>query len=212
MIQNLKHIAVSGNIGAGKTTLTEKLAKHYGWTQELESVDENPYLREFYEDMEKWSFHLQVYFLNSRFQQIQRLRAGDKVVIQDRTIYEDAHIFAKSLYGSGKFTEKDYHTYLGLYNSMIAYVNAPDLLIYLKADIPRLVANIEKRGRVYENAIRLDYLKNLNRHYEEWIRDYDHGKLLTINVNNLDFVENTEDFSYIVQLIDRELTGLFSGR
>ncbi|MGB3466764.1 MAG: deoxynucleoside kinase [Cyclobacteriaceae bacterium] len=210
MIKNLRHIAIAGNIGAGKTTLTTKLAKHYGWVEELESVDENPYLRDFYEDMEKWSFHLQVYFLNSRFQQIKRVRMGEDVVIQDRTIYEDAHIFAKSLYGSGKFNEKDYQTYFALYQSMIEFVNPPDLLIYLRADIPKLVENIEKRGRVYENAIRLDYLKNLNRHYEEWIRNYDHGRLLIINMNNVDFVDNTDDFSNIVQLIDRELNGLFS--
>jgi len=210
MIKNLKHIAISGNIGAGKTTLTTMLAKHYGWQEELESVDENPYLREFYEDMEKWSFHLQVYFLNSRFQQIKKVRNGKSVVIQDRTIYEDAHIFAKSLYGSGKFAEKDYQTYISLYESMIEFVAPPDLLIYLKADIPKLVENIEKRGRIYENSIRLDYLKNLNRHYEDWINTYSHGKLLVINVNDLDFVEKREDYSHIVQRIDRELNGLFS--
>jgi len=208
MIKNLRHIAIAGNIGAGKTTLTKMLAKHYGWVEELESVDENPYLRDFYEDMEKWSFHLQVYFLNSRFQQIKTVRAGLDVVIQDRTIYEDAHIF--KLYGSGKFTDTDYNTYINLYESMIEFVNPPDLLIYLRADIPKLVENIEKRGRVYENAIRLDYLKNLNRHYEDWIRNYDHGRLLIINMNDLDFVDKREDFSHIVNLVDRELNGLFS--
>lgn len=210
MIKDLRHIAIAGNIGAGKTTLTKKLSKHYGWVEELESVDENPYLRDFYEDMEKWSFHLQVYFLNSRFKQIKTVRLGQNVVIQDRTIYEDAHIFAKSLYGSGKFTDKDYSTYISLYESMIEFVSPPDLLIYLRADIPKLVENIEKRGRVYENAIRLDYLKNLNRHYEDWIRNYDHGRLLIINMNDLDFVDKTDDFSLIVGLIDRELNGLFS--
>lgn len=210
MKQSIKHIAVSGNIGAGKTTLTEKLAKQYGWQAEFESVDENPYLKDFYEDMPKWSFHLQVFFLNSRFKQIKEVRAGKNTVIQDRTIYEDAYIFAKSLYGSGKFNERDYQNYLHLFQSMEEFIQPPDLLIYLKADIGRLVANIEKRGRVYENAITIDYLKNLNRHYEDWISQYDHGKLLIIDVNNLDFVSNSEDYADIVSKIDVELNGLFS--
>ncbi|KEO74051.1 deoxynucleoside kinase [Anditalea andensis] len=203
------HIAVSGNIGSGKTTLSEKLAKHYGWKAEFEAVDNNPYLSDFYEDMERWSFHLQVYFLNSRFNQIQKIRASNMSVVQDRTIYEDAYIFAANLKKSKLISERDYQNYLQLFNSMIQYVKAPDLLIYLKADIPKLVGQIEKRGRDYENAIRIDYLKNLNIHYEEWIATYDKGKLLIIDVNHLDFVANPEDFASIVNKIDREINGLF---
>jgi deoxyadenosine/deoxycytidine kinase len=204
------HIAVSGNIGSGKTTLTIKLAKHYGWNAELEAVENNPYLADFYEDMKRWSFHLQVYFLNSRFNQIKRIRETGLSVIQDRTIYEDAYIFAANLYKSKLISERDYENYLNLFNSMINFVKAPDLLIYLKADIPKLVGQIEKRGRHYENAIRIDYLKNLNSHYEEWIGGYDKGKLLIIDVNQMDFVEYQEDFSSIVQRVDREMYGLFS--
>ena len=204
------HIAVSGNIGSGKTTLTIKLAKHYGWNAELEAVENNPYLADFYEDMKRWSFHLQVYFLNSRFNQIKRIRETGLSVIQDRTIYEDAYIFADNLYKSKLISERDYENYLNLFNSMINFVKAPDLLIYLKADIPKLVGQIEKRGRHYENAIRIDYLKNLNSHYEEWIGGYDKGKLLIIDVNQMDFVEYQEDFSSIVQRVDREMYGLFS--
>ncbi|MBS9525150.1 deoxynucleoside kinase [Litoribacter ruber] len=203
------HIAVSGNIGSGKTTLTEKLSKHYGWKAEFEAVENNPYLADFYEDMQRWSFHLQVYFLNSRFNQIQKIRESEISIIQDRTIYEDAYIFAANLHKSQLISERDYHNYLNLFHSMIDYVKAPDLLIYLKADIPKLVGQIEKRGRDYENAIRIDYLKNLNSHYEEWIGSYDKGNLLVVDVNNLDFVANPEDFSNIVGKIDREINGLF---
>ncbi|EOZ98606.1 Deoxyadenosine kinase [Indibacter alkaliphilus LW1] len=204
------HIAVSGNIGSGKTTLTTKLAKHYGWQAELEAVDNNPYLADFYEDMKRWSFHLQVYFLNSRFNQIKRIRESGLSVIQDRTIYEDAYIFAANLHKSKLISERDYENYLSLFDSMINFVKAPDLLIYLKADIPKLVGQIEKRGRDYENAIRIDYLKNLNSHYEEWIDSYDKGKLLIVDVNDLDFVANPEDFSQIVEKVNREMYGLFS--
>ncbi|TVP44129.1 MAG: deoxynucleoside kinase [Mongoliibacter sp.] len=204
------HIAVSGNIGSGKTTLTTKLAKHYGWNAELEAVDNNPYLADFYEDMKRWSFHLQVYFLNSRFNQIKRIRDSGLSVIQDRTIYEDAYIFAANLHKSKLISERDYENYLALFDSMINFVKAPDLLIYLKADIPKLVGQIEKRGRDYENAIRIDYLKNLNSHYEEWISSYDKGKLLIVDVNELDFVAHPEDFSQIVQRVDREMYGLFA--
>jgi len=204
------HIAVSGNIGSGKTTLAIKLAKHYGWHAELEAVENNPYLADFYEDMKHWSFHLQVFFLNSRFNQIKRIREGGLSVIQDRTIYEDAYIFAANLHKSKLISDRDYENYLSLFDSMINYVKAPDLLIYLKADIPKLVGQIEKRGRHYENAIRIDYLKNLNSHYEEWIGGYDKGKLLIVDVNQMDFVEYPEDFSSIVQRIDREIYGLFS--
>ena len=204
------HIAVSGNIGSRKTTLTEKLAHHYNWTPQYESVDKNPYLKDFYEDMKRWAFHLQVYFLNSRFNQIKEIRKSDKTVIQDRTIYEDAYIFAANLYDSGMISERDYQNYLNLFHSMINFVEPPDVLIYLKADVPKLVAQIQKRGRDYENLIRLDYLQNLNTYYTNWIEGYDLGKLLIIDVNELDFVQHIDHFSYIVERIDGEIHGLFS--
>ncbi len=204
------HIAVSGNIGSGKTTLTEKLAHHYNWIPQYESVDENPYLKDFYEDMKRWAFHLQVYFLNSRFNQIKEIRKSDHTIIQDRTIYEDAYIFAANLYESGMISERDYQNYLNLFHSMINFVEPPDVLIYLKADVPKLVAQIQKRGRDYENLIRLDYLQNLNKYYTNWIENYDLGKLLVVDVNHMDFVERIDDFSYIVEKIDGEIHGLFS--
>ncbi len=204
------HLAISGNIGSGKTTLTEKLSKHYGWKAEFEAVDNNPYLRDFYEDMKRWAFHLQVYFLNSRFNQIKKIQESANPTVQDRTIYEDAYIFAANLYKSNLLSERDYTNYRSLFDSMITHVKAPDLLIYLKADIPKLVGQIEKRGRTYETAMRIDYLKNLNQHYEDWIGGYKEGKLLIVDVNNLDFVERAEDFSAIVQKIDREIFGLFA--
>lgn len=205
----LKHIAISGNIGCGKTTLSEKLARHYGWTALYESVDHNPYLRDFYQDMHRWAFHLQIYFLNSRFKQISDIQASNRPTVQDRTIYEDAYIFAANLNKSGHISQRDYQSYLDIFHSMINFVKAPDLLIYLKADIPKLVHQIEKRGRDFEYAIRLDYLKTLNEHYEQWINSYKLGKLLIIDVNNLDFVERIEDFSFIVNKIDLELNSLF---
>lgn len=209
-MSQLKHIAISGNIGSGKTTLAEKLSKHYGWTPLYESVDHNPYLRDFYNDMTRWAFHLQIYFLNSRFRQINEIRANQKTTVQDRTIYEDAYIFAANLRKSGHITERDYQSYLDVFNSMISFVKPPDLLIYLKADIPKLVRQIQKRGRDFEDAIRLDYLKNLNNHYEEWIGNYSLGKLLIIDVTDLDFVKHIDDFSYIVSKVDLELNNLFS--
>ena len=204
------YVAVSGNIGSGKTTLTEKLAKHYGWTAEYEAVDNNPYLADFYADMQRWAFHLQIYFLNSRFKQLTEIIKRQQTTIQDRTIYEDAYIFAANLYASKLLSERDYQNYLNLFNSMMAYAKPPNLLIYLRADIPKLVSQIQKRGRAYEDAIRLDYLKNLNKHYEDWIGNYKQGNLLIIDVNNMDFVSNVEDFAYIVEKIDLELNGLFS--
>ena len=164
MSSRLKHIAISGNIGSGKSTLAEKLARHYGWIPLFESVENNPYLRDFYEDMSRWAFHLQVYFLNSRFRQINEIRNNDKTIVQDRTIYEDAHIFAANLRKSGHISERDYQSYFDVFNSMIEFVKPTDLLIYLRADIPKLVKQIEKRGRDFEYAIRIDYLKNLNEH------------------------------------------------
>jgi deoxyadenosine/deoxycytidine kinase len=209
-MSTLKHIAIAGNIGSGKTTLAEKLSKHYGWTALYESVDHNPYLRDFYHDMTRWAFHLQIYFLNSRFRQINEIRTNDKITVQDRTIYEDAYIFAKNLHASKHISDRDYASYQDIFNSMIDFVKPPDLLIYLKADVPKLVRQIQKRDRDYEYAMRLDYLKNLNEHYEAWISNYDKGRLLVIDVNHLDFVERIEDFSFVVNKIDLELNNLFS--
>ncbi|MDU0371766.1 deoxynucleoside kinase [Hymenobacter endophyticus] len=206
------HIAIVGNIGAGKTTLANKLAHHFNWEVFLEDVDHNPYLKDFYDDMPRWAFHLQVYFLNSRFQQTQRIKAlqqNNKGVIQDRTIYEDAHIFAANLHQSGLMSERDYQNYLNLFQSMISMVNPPDLLLYLRADLPKLVQQIEKRNRDYENNIKIDYLKHLNEHYEEWIKGYTAGRLLIVDVNNLDYVNNPEDLSVIIDKINSTLFGLF---
>jgi deoxyadenosine/deoxycytidine kinase len=204
-----KHIAICGNIGSGKTTLAQKLSKHYGWQALIESVDDNPYLRDFYQDMTRWAFHVQIYFLNSRFKQVNAIHASEKTTVQDRTIYEDASIFAANLHKSGHMADRDYQSYLDIFNSMIRFVQPPDLLVYLKADIPKLVRQIEKRGRDYEYAIRIDYLKNLNEHYENWISSYRDSKLLIIDVNNLDFVARIDDFSFIVNKIDLELNNLF---
>lgn len=209
MSRKLKHIAICGNIGSGKTTLTEKLSKHYGWIPLYESVEKNPYLEDFYEDMTRWAFNLQVYFLNTRFRQISDIQSNNVTTIQDRTIYEDAYIFAANLHKSGHISERDYASYLDIFNSMIGFIDPPDLLIYLKADIPKLVAQIQKRGRPYEDAMRIDYLKNLNKHYERWIEGYSESRLLVIDINNLDFVANIEDFAFIVDKIELELHSLF---
>ena len=197
------HIAVTGNIGAGKTTLTTMLAKHYGWSAQYEDVDHNPYLDDFYQDMSKWSFALQMYFLGSR------IRESGKNIIQDRTIYEDAHIFAENLNEMNLLSDRDYSNYTSLFNLMKSFVSAPDLLIYLKADISTLTKQIAKRGREYEAGISIDYLMRLNKKYEVWINSYKEGKLLIIDVNDLDFVEREEDFGYILERIDAELNGLF---
>ena len=210
MRKKLKHIAISGNIGSGKTSLTEKLSRHYGWNALYESVDHNPYLRDFYGDMTRWAFHLQIYFLNSRFKQVNEIRASDRTTVQDRTIYEDAYIFAANLHQSGHINERDYQSYLDIFQSMIRFVEPPDLLIYLRADVPKLVEQIEKRGRDFEYAMRLDYLRNLNEHYENWIKGYKLGKLLIVDVNALDFVEHIEDFADVIGRVELELFSLFS--
>ena len=203
------HIAVTGNIGAGKTTLTRMLAKHYNWEAQYEDVDHNPYLDDFYQDMSKWSFALQIYFLGSRFRQVKEIRESGKNIIQDRTIYEDAHIFAENLNEMNLLSERDYKNYTSLFELMKSFVSAPDLLIYLRADISTLTSQIAKRGRDYETGISIDYLARLNRKYEDWISSYKEGKLLIIDVDNLDFVEKPEDFGYILDRIDAELNGLF---
>ncbi|WP_210463935.1 deoxynucleoside kinase [Rufibacter roseolus] len=203
------HIAIVGNIGAGKTTLATKLAQHYKWDVFLEAVDNNPYLKDFYEDMPRWAFHLQVFFLNSRFNQVLQINERTNGVIQDRTIYEDAYIFAKNLHHSGMMSDRDYQNYFNLFESMTKMVKAPDLLVYLKADLPKLIGQIQKRGRDYEDNISLAYLKNLNEHYDQWIAGYKHGKLLVIDVNQMDFVQNPEDLGVIIDRINIELFGLF---
>jgi deoxyadenosine/deoxycytidine kinase len=203
------HIAVAGNIGAGKTTLTESLSKHYGWVANFEDVDDNPYLNDFYNDMQRWSFNLQIYFLNSRFKQIIEIRKSGKTVIQDRTIYEDAEIFAPNLHAMGLMSTRDFNNYKTLFELMIGLVQPPDLLIYLKASIPTLVHQIQKRGREYENSIRLDYLRQLGDRYESWIKGYKLGKLLIINVDELDFAANKEDLSFVIDKIDAQIHGLF---
>lgn len=203
------HIAVAGNIGAGKTTLSELLAKHYKWIPHYEDVDENPYLNDFYNDMQRWSFNLQIYFLNSRFKQIVDIRRSGKTVIQDRTIYEDAEIFAPNLHAMGLMSTRDFKNYKSLFDLMVSLVMPPDILIYLRASIPTLVNQIQKRGRDYENSIRLDYLKQLNDRYEEWVVNYKMGKLLIINVDDLDFASNPEDLSFVIDKIDAQIHGLF---
>lgn len=203
------HIAVTGNIGAGKTTLTNMLSKHYNWEAQFEDVDHNPYLDDFYGDMAKWSFALQIYFLGSRFRQVKEIRESGKNVIQDRTIYEDAHIFAENLSEMKLLSERDFNNYLSVFNLMKDFVSAPDLLIYLRSEVPTLVRQIAKRGREYEASISIDYLSKLNQKYESWISNYKEGKLLIIDVDDLDFVEKPEDFGLILERIDAELNGLF---
>lgn len=199
-----KHIAMAGNIGAGKTTLSMRLAEHYGWQLQLESVEDNPYLEDFYYDMNKWAFPLQIYFLHSRFNQIADIQQGNRTVIQDRSIYEDPYIFAKNLRESFYLSERDYRNYLSLFHSMSRLVKAPDLLIYLRANIPKLVEQIQRRGRPYESAISIKYLENLNRNYEAWINQYDMGELMIIEVDDLDYLASEADFHLIVERIDRE--------
>ncbi|NNC86370.1 MAG: deoxynucleoside kinase [Bacteroidia bacterium] len=203
------YIGVAGNIGSGKTTLTTLLGKQYKWEVQYEDVDDNPYLNDFYTDMQRWSFNLQVYFLNSRFRQVTDFQKSENTIIQDRTIYEDAHIFAPNLHAMGLMTTRDYENYLRLFDLMSEFIQPPDLLIYLRGSVPSLVNQIQKRGREYENTIRLDYLKRLNERYEAWIQRYDLGKLLVVDIDELNFEESKEDLGMIVERVNAELHGLF---
>ena len=204
-----KHIAVAGNIGAGKTTLTELLSKHYKWIPHFEDVDHNPYLMDFYEDMPRWSFNLQIYFLNSRLQQLVEIQKGTETVIQDRTIYEDANIFAPNLHEMGLMSKRDFDNYYLFFQTLKGMIQPPDLLIYLKASVPTLVGQIQKRVREYEENIRLDYLKRLNEYYNKWIENYKEGSLLVIDVDKNKFPENEEHLGEIIRKVDSELYGLF---
>ncbi|MCG2589487.1 deoxynucleoside kinase [Rhodohalobacter sulfatireducens] len=204
-----KYIAIAGNIGAGKSSLTELLGKNFGWKTYYESVDDNPYLSDFYEDMRRWSFNLQIYFLSSRFQHQKKLMELEQSLIQDRTIYEDVEIFAKNLHEMGLMSDRDYKNYCALFDEMAYYLEAPDLLIYLRAEVPTLVRQIQQRGRDYENTIRIEYLERLNRLYEDWIDRYNQDKLI-IDTDNLDFVNNQDDLGKVLELIEQRLFGLFN--
>ena len=203
------HVAIAGNIGSGKTTLTTKLSKHYKWEAHYEDVENNPYLNDFYKEMQRWSFNLQIYFLNSRFRQILNIKSSGKDFIQDRTIYEDAFIFAPNLHSMGLMSSRDFDNYQQLFSLMDSFVQGPDLLIYLRASTTTLVSQIQKRGRKYENSIRLDYLTRLNERYEAWISEYTKGKLLIIDVDDINFSEDEEDLGKVIIKIDAEIHGLF---
>lgn len=204
-----KHIAIAGNIGAGKTTLTKNLAKHFGWETHFEDVDNNPYLYDFYEDMPRWSFNLQVFFLNSRLGQIIRIQQGENTVIQDRTIYEDAYIFAPNLHAMGLMSTRDFENYQALFKTINSLIGPPDLLIYLQGSIPTLVNQIQKRGREYEDNLRLDYLRRLNERYEAWISTYKAGPLLIVDIDRINFADNPEDLGEVVNKVSAQLHGLF---
>lgn len=203
------HIAIAGNIGSGKTTLTRMLCEHFKWIPRFEPVDHNPYLADFYEDMERWSFNVQVYFLNKRFRDVVEIGRSSDVIVQDRTIYEDANIFAPNLHDMGLMSSRDFENYSDLFSLMISLVKAPDLLIYLRSSVPNVVGKIQKRGREYESSIRIDYLNGLNERYEKWISGYKDGKLLILDVDRLNFEEEPADFSTVCDLITAQLHGLF---
>ncbi len=205
----IKHVAIAGNIGAGKTTLCTQLGKQFNWSVHYESTDNNPYLSDFYMDMQRWSFNLQIYFLNNRYQQILKIHEGDTTVVQDRTIYEDAYIFAPNLHDMGLMASRDFQNYFDLFKTMSSQIKPPDLLIYLKAGIPTLVSHIQSRGRDYEGNMSLDYLKRLNERYENWIANYKEGRLLVINVDNIDFKNDPEDLGKVINMVNTELHGLF---
>jgi deoxyadenosine/deoxycytidine kinase len=205
----IKHVALAGNIGAGKTTLCEVLARHFGWDVHYEDTENNPYLSDFYLDMKRWSFNLQVFFLSSRYQQMLRIQQGNRTVVQDRTIYEDAFIFAPNLADMGLMERRDFENYTTLFQSIISQIKAPDLMIYLKASIPTLVEHIQNRGRDYEGSISIEYLKRLNERYENWIGNYHEGRLLVINVDQFDFSNNQEHAAAVLEMVQAELHGLF---
>ena len=202
------HIAIAGNIGSGKTTLTKLLARRYGWTPRFESVDDNPYLADFYSDMKRWAFNLQVYFLNRRFKEVVEISKSDDIIIQDRTIFEDAKIFAPNLHEQGNMSDRDFANYSDLFDLMVSLVRLPDLMIYIRSSIPNIVAQIQKRGRQYEQTIRLDYLEGLNRRYEEWIATYK-GPLIIVDGDHCKFGDSPEDFKMVTDMIDAKLYGLF---
>jgi deoxyadenosine/deoxycytidine kinase len=203
------HIAIAGNIGSGKTTLTGLLARHFAWQAHYEEVDDNPYLDDFYNEMQRWSFNLQIYFLNTRFNQILNIKKSDKTIIQDRTIYEDAYIFAPNLHSMGLMSTRDFENYFTLFNLISSLIDPPDLVIYLKASVPALVRQIEKRGRKYEDGIRLDYLRKLNERYDSWVEAYSLGKLMVIDVDNTNFIDKPEDMSLVIDKVNAQFNGLF---
>jgi len=203
------HIAVAGNIGSGKTTLTNLLSKHFSWDAHYEDVEDNPYITDFYNDMQRWSFNLQIYFLNTRFNQILSFRRSGKTLIQDRTIYEDAYIFAPNLHAMGLMSTRDFENYFTLFNMLSSLIQPPDLVIYLRASVPTLVKQIQKRGRKYEDNIRLDYLKRLNERYEAWIDSYNMGRLLIVDVDSYNFIDKPEDLSVVIDKVNAEVHGLF---
>jgi deoxyadenosine/deoxycytidine kinase len=203
------HIAIAGNIGSGKTTLTGLLSKHFGWDAHYEDIDDNPYLNDFYNDMQRWSFNLQIYFLNTRFNQILSFRRSGKTLVQDRTIYEDAYIFAPNLHAMGLMSTRDFENYFTLFNMLGSLIQPPDLIIYLRASVPTLVKQIQKRGRKYEDNIRLDYLKRLNERYEAWIESYKLGKMLIVDVDTNNFIDKPEDMSIVLDKVNASIHGLF---